>query len=144
MKHVKTPISQAQFDHFGIQPDWRILEVPRNNWIQVNGLYRKDDTFAVFASGCYTTPKTFLDISHIAGADILAYEENPWVEKGEGQINIYHSIFQKLTTPKGGFDYLMHTFNTGSLAGHWPGYESLDFYLGKVAESLRYPNIGTG
>ena len=143
MLHIKTPISQAQFNYFGIQTDWRILEVSKNDWVQINGLHRKDDTFAVFVSGCYQTPKTFQDIVHVGGADILAYEIHPWTDQKEGDINVYHSIFQKLNTPKGGFDYLMHTFNTGALVGHWPGHECLDFYVQKVTESLRFPSIGT-
>jgi hypothetical protein len=57
--------------------------------------------------------------------------------KGEGNINIYHSLFQKLTIPQGGFSYLMHTFDSGSLAGHWPEYRCLDFYLEKISNSLK-------
>jgi hypothetical protein len=68
------PITQTEFDYLGIQPDWKIIEVGFSDWQKMENLHRKKDTFAVFVSGCYQASKTWNDIVHVAGADILAYE----------------------------------------------------------------------
>lgn len=120
-RHKILPITAEQYEYLSLQPDWRIVSVPEDNWRKIPNLPRINDTMAVYASGCIHTPQTFNNIEHVGACDIVAYEKNPKIEKGETSINVYHCVFQKLKTISGNFEYLMHyPFKSGTVAPHWP------------------------
>ena len=115
------PITSEQFDYLTLQPNWKMVAVPPQNWPKIPNLPRPADTLAIYASGCSINTQTHLNIEHVGACDIVAYEDNPDIKKNEGHINVYHCLFQKLKTPSHGLEYIMHyPFKTGSIIGHWP------------------------
>jgi hypothetical protein len=129
MKHKIQPISQAVFESLSLKPNWKVVELSPEQWRQIPNLPRPNDTITVYMSGSLENPVTWNGIQHVAACDVVAYEANPKTEKGEGPLNVYHCLFQKLQVATGGFEYLMHyPFNTG-LPGHWPKLEDFRIYF---------------
>ena len=125
MTTKRTPMTEEQFALLGKLEGWGIDEVPKENWNLIPGLERKQDTFAVMASGCFQDPKILNDINSVVGFDALAHEPNPKPNEPEG--NAYHYVVQKISHPQ--YPYLLHgPFRSETLVKHWFESEQLDNY----------------
>jgi hypothetical protein len=113
----------------GLQ-DWQIHDIPPARWDNLPRVHRKDDLFAVYASGCCVTPKVLNKNLAIVGIDFLAHEPNPNTDKGEDSVNIYHFTISKLKVPVGDSQYRMDgPYFREALLEHWPcSQDALDFY----------------
>ncbi|NOS70276.1 MAG: hypothetical protein HOP33_10135 [Verrucomicrobia bacterium] len=133
MKRI--PITEEQFRVFFGNPEWRITEVPQARIEQIVDLPRKNEVVAVYSSGDLNQRKILNGVSAVLGADVIAQETRPNVEKNEPELNIYHVVVQKLPVPVQGYQYLMHVAYTGeTLFGHWRSADVLDDYI-KVPQS---------
>jgi hypothetical protein len=123
----RTPITEEQFKLIHTTVDWNIDEVPQENWEKILGLQRLDATFAIMASGTISDPRTLNNIEAIAGMDVLVGEENPKIEKGEGEGNAYHYVFQKTNDVR--YPYIMHgPFKSETRIDHWFDADDLNAY----------------
>jgi len=122
--------SEDRFEAMRHLKGWEIRDIPPEHWDKLPVVHRKDDAFAVFASGCLEQPKKLNGNLSIAGIDFLAHEPNPEREKGEDSINIYHFTIAKLKNPVGDLQYKMDgPYGRQALLGHWPcEQDALDFY----------------
>ena len=120
MKIVRTEfISSDNLDSLIKKPDWSIYEPSLN---EIRGfIHRGVAAFAVYSSGdsSFSNSQVFDGKPHFGAIDIITYEARPKYE-GEGNINVYHSIFVPVKNPRNGYDYWSYTFASGARVPHYP------------------------
>lgn len=123
-------ITEKQLGMLSELMDWKIWELPPAHWDQIPDFHRKKDAIGVFVSGSFNDPKVLNGHLANVGIDIVVHEEFP-TKKGEGHINIYHSVFAKLPSPlDGDKTFLMATpYRADALMPHYPEEQpALNFY----------------
>ncbi|MCZ6593342.1 MAG: hypothetical protein O6943_00325 [Bacteroidetes bacterium] len=119
----RTLLTAKQFELIDTTVDWNIKEVPLNHWDKIPGLQRRDDTFAILASGTMTDPKLLNGIESIAGMDVLVHETNPKIEFNEPEGNAYHYVVQRINDDR--YPYILNgPFKVETKIAHW--FEATD------------------
>ncbi len=122
----RTLLTAKQFKLIDTTVDWNIKEVPPNHWDKIPGLQRRNDTFAILASGTMTDPQLLNSIESIAGMDVLVNETHPKIEFNEPDGNAYHYIVQKINETR--YPYILHgPFKTETKIAHW--FEASDLAI---------------
>ena len=110
--------------------DWKIWDIPPNQWDHIPPFHRRDDAIAVFANGCFSDPKRMNEQLSPIGFDIVVHEEIP-TKKGEENINVYHFVIEKMAKPIEGDKLfrMVGPYRGNALTPHYPSnQEALDFY----------------
>lgn len=121
--------------------NWSIYEPELNT---VRGLaHRGADAIALYTSGdlAGTSRQVFDDKPHIGGIDVIAYEANPKF-KGEGDINVYHSIVIPIANGRGDYVYRSVTYAQGARVPHYPKLEEvIKVYKEAFANDVEYSTL---
>jgi hypothetical protein len=127
MKHPKhVPLSRHQCEILQRDDQWKLFEIPREDWNNIPGLSRVENTFAVMGSADPNDPRLLNMIKRsVAGFDQLVFEPNP--KPGETEGNAYHFVIQE----SGHEDcpYILHgPFYTEARVAHHFEAGDLDHY----------------
>jgi hypothetical protein len=106
MKNAKRiPLTTEDAQPLTRDRDWKLFEIPRQDWDLIPGLQRREDTFACMGSA---SPNDFRLLNMIqrcvAGFDQLVHETNP--KPGEPPGNAYHYVVQE--SGRQDYPYILH------------------------------------
>lgn len=115
----KKLLTQAEYEQLSLADEWRIVELPLSNLVNIPGVQRKDDILGAYSSGDLIDAKSLNNKKAILGMDVIVYERKPKVHRGEGNINVYHYVVIKSTDPA--LPYCLRgPFTKQALQEHWP------------------------
>ena len=122
---IRVPMTKEQFEILTTEKDWELVDVPSEHWDKIPGLQRRQDTYAVLASGTYIKPQTLNKIHSHAGIDVLTLEAKRKINEPEG--NAYHYVVERKqdTDPQ---YVLIGPFKTEARVRHWHDVQDLNNY----------------
>ncbi len=125
MSLKRTPLSKEQFEILRTTDKWKVSDVPIGDWHKIPDIQRLKDTVAILSSG-NSVAGSMNGLMAEAGIDVVAIENNPKTDKGEGPLNVYHYAIQKFDDGTG---MIYGPFRKDSAVEHWAPADAIDTYV---------------
>jgi len=119
MSNKNQLLTKSQFDELLKSDKWKIEEIDPTIIKATPLIQRKHQILGAFASGDANATRPLNGHQAVLGMDVLVYEERPWRNKGEEDVNVYHYIITQ--TFRVDFPYrIQGPYRTEALVDHWP------------------------